>query len=64
MYSEILMCPFCISALAVVAAKAALATGGGAILTRALVNRVRGGEEPPRDDQPVEQSEAPVAGSV
>jgi hypothetical protein len=41
-----------------------LATGGGAILTRALVNRVRGGEEPPRDDQPVEQSEAPVTGSV
>jgi hypothetical protein len=57
------MCPFCISALAVVAAKAAMATGGGAIITRVLVNHMRGGGEPSRDDQHVEQSETPVTDS-
>jgi hypothetical protein len=59
------MCPFCISALAVVAAKAALATGGGAIFTRALLKHMRDESDPSDDsDQPSQQSETPGAGSV
>ena len=33
------MCPFCISALAVVAAKAAAASGGGAMVSKVFVDR-------------------------
>jgi hypothetical protein len=40
------MCPFCISALAAVAAKAA-ATGGAAILAKVVVHKVRRGSETP-----------------
>jgi len=59
------MCPFCISALAVMAATEAVATGSGAILTRTLVNRMRGGSESSHDTgQPVQQPETPVQGSV
>ncbi len=35
------MCPFCISALAVVAAKAVAAGGGGAVLVNSALNRLR-----------------------
>jgi hypothetical protein len=37
------MCPFCISALALVAAKAIAATSGGAIVTKVVVNKMRKG---------------------
>jgi hypothetical protein len=40
------MCPFCISALAMVAAKVA-ATGGAAILAKVVVHKVRSGREAP-----------------
>ena len=33
------MCPFCISALAVVAAKAVAATGAGAVVTKVVVSK-------------------------
>jgi|GraSoiStandDraft_1057264.scaffolds.fasta_scaffold1254421_1 hypothetical protein len=39
------MCPFCISAMVVLAAKAVAATGGGAILTKVVLNRTRKTEE-------------------
>ena len=58
------MCPFCILALALVAAKAVAATGGGAILTGVLVNKVRKGSEPGNvRTQQVPQSETPVGSS-
>lgn len=39
------MCPFCISAMVVLAAKAVAATGGGAILTKVVLNKTRKTEE-------------------
>lgn len=57
------MCPFCISAVAVVAAKAVAATGGGAVLAKVLLNQVRGGNDSFQDaGQQVQQSETPVHG--
>lgn len=38
------MCPFCIATLAVVAAKAVAATGGGAIMTKVVVSKIRKGD--------------------
>lgn len=39
------MCPFCFAALAVVAAKAIAATGGGAIVTKVVVSKLgKGGD--------------------
>ncbi len=35
------MCPFCVAALAVVAAKTIAATGGGAIVTNVVVSKLR-----------------------
>ncbi|HKR82925.1 MAG TPA: hypothetical protein VJS37_02050 [Terriglobales bacterium] len=50
------MCPFCISALAMAAAKAA-ATGGAAILAKVVVHKVRRESETPnRAAQPMQQS--------
>ena len=40
------MCPFCISAMVVLAAKAVAATGGGAILTKVVLNQTRKTEWP------------------
>jgi len=42
------MCPFCISAVAVVAAKAVAATGGGAVLVKAALNKARRGNDSSR----------------
>jgi ribulose 1,5-bisphosphate synthetase/thiazole synthase len=39
------MCPFCISALALVAAKAIAATGGGAVVARVVVSKMRKGDD-------------------
>jgi hypothetical protein len=57
------MCPFCISAVAVVAAKAVASTGVGAVLAKALLN-LRGGNGSSQGAGPqVQQSETPVLGS-
>ena len=42
------MCPFCIAALAMVAAKAVAATGGGAIVTKVVVSKLRKGDDEPK----------------
>ena len=42
------MCPFCISALALVAAKAMAATSGGAIVTKVVVSKMRREMPPPK----------------
>ena len=39
------MCPFCVSAMVVLAVKAVAATGGGAVLTKVVLNRTRKTEE-------------------
>jgi hypothetical protein len=49
------MCPFCISALALVAAKAIAATGGGAIVTRVVVSKIRKGNDSCETHFPEEQ---------
>ncbi len=41
------MCPFCISAMVLMAAKAVAATGGGAILTKVVLNKARKADNPP-----------------
>jgi hypothetical protein len=46
------MCPFCISALTIMAAKAA-ATGGAAILAKVAVHKVRRGSETQNSAAPV-----------
>ncbi len=38
------MCPFCVAALAAVAAKAIAATSGGAIVTKVVVSKLRKGD--------------------
>jgi hypothetical protein len=48
------MCPFCISVLAMVAAKAA-ATGGAAILAKVVVHKVRRGGEAEAPNSLVQQ---------
>jgi len=42
------MCPFCISALALVAAKAMAASSGGAIVTKVVVSKMRREMPPPK----------------
>jgi hypothetical protein len=46
------MCPFCISALALVAAKAVAATGGGAVVTKVVMNRMRKADDSSEADSP------------
>lgn len=53
------MCPFCIAALAVVAAKAVAATGGGAIMTKVVVSKLRKGDsaaKTPEEDYAIARS--------
>jgi len=45
------MCPFCIAALAAVAAKAIAATGGGAIVTKVVVSKLRKGDDEGRTSE-------------
>jgi hypothetical protein len=57
------MCPFCISAVAVVAAKAVAATGGGAVLVKAALNKARRGNDSSRGaGQKMQQSETSAPG--